>query len=155
MFIVPVTRSLSRANGHARDFGVVFDRLFDETFDRVFGGVRAESAPQARTPALDVVETETQYTVTVDLPGVAKEDVKVAIDGQRVSIEAQAAAAAADKQDGERVVYRERPAVRYQRSFTLPVEIDQAASQARLEHGVLSLVLAKKLKPAAAQLTIN
>ena len=153
MFIVPVTRSLSRANGHARDLGVVFDRLFDETFDRVFGGARAESAPQARTPALDVVETETQYTVTVDLPGVAKEDVKVAIDGQRVSIEAQAAAA--DKQDGERVVYRERAAVRYQRSFTLPVEIDQAASQARLEHGVLSLVLAKKLKPAAAQLTIN
>jgi HSP20 family protein len=153
MFIVPVTRSLSRANGHARDLGVVFDRLFDETFDRVFGGARAESAPQARTPALDVVETETQYTVTVDLPGVAKEDVKVAIDGQRVSIEAQAAAA--EKKDGERVVYSERPAVRYARSFALPVEIDQAASQARLEHGVLSLVLAKKLKPAAAQLTIN
>lgn len=147
MFIVPVTRSLSRANGHARDLGVVFDRLFDETFDRVFRNVRAESAPQARTPALDVVETETQYTVTVDLPGVAKEDVKVAIDGQRVSIEAQAAAA--DKQDGGRVVYRERPAVRYQRSFTLPVEIDEAASQAKLENGVLALTLSKKVKPAA------
>ena len=146
MFIVPVTRSVTRVNGHARDFGAL-DRLVDDAFDRFFGG-------SPRTPAIDVVETESQYTVTVDLPGVAREDVKVSIDGKRVSIEAQAGTSA-EKKDGERVVYSERPAARFARSFTLPLEIDQAASQAKLDNGVLSLVLAKKLKPAAAQLTIN
>ena len=154
MFIVPVTRSVTRVNGHARDIGAL-DRLFDDAFDRFFGGSRAEAAPAARTPAIDVVETDSQYTVTVDLPGVAREDVKVSIDGKRVSVEAQAVAAAPEKKDGERVVYSERPAARFARSFTLPVEIDQAASQAKLDNGVLSLVLAKKLKPAATQLTIN
>ena len=153
MFIVPVTRSVTRVNGHARDFGAL-DRLVDDAFDRFFGGSRAGAPAEARTPAIDVVETESQYTVTVDLPGVAREDVKVSIDGKRVSIEAQAGTSA-EKKDGERVVYSERPAARFARSFTLPLEIDQAASQAKLEHGVLSLVLAKKLKPAAAQLTIN
>ena len=153
MFIVPVTRSVTRVNGHARDFGA-FDRLFDDAVDRFFGGSRAGTPAEARAPAIDVVETESQYTVTVDLPGVAREDVKVSIDGKRVSIEAQAGTSA-EKKDGERVVYSERPAARFARSFTLPLEIDQAASQAKLDNGVLSLVLAKKLKPAAAQLTIN
>ena len=109
MLFVPVTRTVSRANGHARDFGAVFDRLFEDGFDRFFAA-RSGAAPETRSPALDIVETETQYTVTVDLPGVAKEDVKVSIDGQRVAIEAQAAAA--EKKDGERVVYSERPAPR-------------------------------------------
>jgi len=153
MFIVPVTRSVTRVNGDARDFGA-FDRLVDDAFDRFFGGSRAGTPAEARAPAIDVVETESQYTVTVDLPGVAREDVKVSIDGKRVSIEAQAGTSA-EKKDGERVVYSERPAARFARSFTLPLEIDQAASQAKLDNGVLSLVLAKKLKPAAAQLTIN
>jgi HSP20 family protein len=153
MLIVPVTRSVTRANGQARDFGA-FDRLFDDAFDRLFGGSRAGVPAEARAPAIDVVETESQYTVTVDLPGVARGDVKVSIDGKRVSIEAQSGASA-EKTDGERVVYSERPAARFARSFTLPLEIDQAASQAKLDNGVLSLVLAKKLKPAAAQLTIN
>ena len=153
MFIVPVTRSVTRVNGHARDFGA-FDRLVDDAFDRFFGGSRGGTPAEARAPAIDVVETESQYTVTVDLPGVAREDVKVSIDGKRVSIEAQAGTSA-EKKDGERVVYSERPAARFARSFTLPLEIDQAASQAKLDNGVLSLVLAKKLKPAAAQLTIN
>lgn len=150
MFIVPVTRSVTRVNGHAG----AFDRLFDDAFDRLLGASRAGAPAEARAPAIDVVETETQYTVTADLPGVTKEDVKVSIDGKRVSIEAQAGGAA-EKKDGERVVYSERAAARFARSFTLPVEIDQAASQARFDNGVLSLVLAKKLKPAAAQLTIN
>ena len=150
MFIVPVTRSVTRVNGHAG----AFDRLFDDAFDRLLGASRAAAPAEARAPAIDVVETDSQYTVTVDLPGVAKEDVKVSIDGKRVSIEAQAAAAP-EKKDGERVVYSERPVARFARSFTLPVEIDQAASQAKLDNGVLSLVLAKKLKPAAAQLTVN
>jgi HSP20 family protein len=153
MLIVPVTRSVTRVNGHARDFGAL-DRLFEDAVESLFGGSRAGAPAEARTPAIDVVETESQYTVTVDLPGVAREDVKVSIDGKRVSIEAQSGASP-EKKDGERVIYSERPAARFARSFALPVEIDQAASQARLDNGVLSLVLAKKLKPAAAQLTIN
>jgi len=93
-----VTRSVTRVNGHARDFGA-FDRLVDDAFDRFFGGSRAGTPAEARAPAIDVVETESQYTVTVDLPGVAREDVKVSIDGKRVSIEAQAGTSA-EKKDG-------------------------------------------------------
>jgi HSP20 family protein len=139
MFLVPVARSSSPL---ARSI----DRLFDE---RLFDGA---SAP--RSPSLDVAETDGQYTVSIDLPGVAKDDVKITIDGRRVDVSAQSKHEQT-KKDGERVLYRERSASRFARSFTLPEEVDQDASQAKLDNGVLSLTLAKKRAASSRQLTVN
>ena len=90
----------------------------------------------------------------MDLPGVPKEGVKVSTDGRQVSIEA--AVRRADVQDeARRVLLRERQATRYARSHTLPAEIDQAASSAKMDNGVLELTLTRRGATAAAQLTIN
>lgn len=146
MFLVPMTRSSSAL---ARSF----DRLFDDTFDRVYGGTEST----LRSPALDVAETEGGYAVSVDLPGVAKDDVKITIDGRNVSVSAQTQRdeAKQDASEKSRVIYRERVTSSFARSFTLPEEIDQDASQAKLDNGVLVLHLAKKRVAAAKQLTIN
>ena len=112
-------------------------------------------APQAhRTPAVDISETDTNYALTLDVPGVAKEDVQVTIEGRRVSIEAKSAVAEEKKDDAQRVVYRERSVSRFARSFTLPVELDKDQSTAKLEHGVLTLTLVKR-SPAVSRLQIN
>ena len=60
-----------------------------------------------------------------------------------------------EKKDGERVLYAERSVASYARSFTLPVDVDQAESSARMEHGVLTLELAKRGATKATQLTVN
>ena len=159
MFIVPVSR---RAAVRARHF----DRLFDTAFDQLFTPPTADSAP-VRQPAIDVSETDRGYVVTLDVPGVTREDVKVSIDGRRVSIVAEARAAqvaddtAADTptadaapKSAERVILRERAFASYARSFTLQSEIDQSASQARLENGVLTLTLTKR-SANETQLTVN
>ncbi len=146
MFLVPVTRSSS---GLVRSF----DRLFDETFNRM-AGAPADPAVALRSPSLDVAETEQGYNVAIDLPGVAKHDVKLSIDGRRVSVTAQTNREES-KEDGQRVIYRERSSASFARSFTLPEEIDQDASQAKLDQGVLKLSLAKKRVAAAKTLTIN
>ena len=144
MFLVPMTRNASEL---ARSF----DRLFDDSFDRFL----SPSAPGAqRSPALDVAESDRAYTVKLDLPGVAKEDVKVAIDGRRISVEAQARKDE-EKKEGDRIVYRERSLASYARSFTVAAEIDQAESGAKLENGVLTLTLAKRGAPASAQITVS
>lgn len=146
MFVMPVTRTHRHAyNGHARDLGRTFDRLFDGSVERVFAAAASDHV--TRQPALDLRETEQTYSVQLDMPGVAKEDVKVTIDGKRISIEASSPADA-PAAEGERLLVRERSRTAYARSFTLPVEVDESASQARLENGVLSLTLTKKLKPA-------
>jgi len=132
MFIVPLPRSAAALAGAY---------LFN-----------SERAPR-RSPAVDIAETDTAYSVTLDMPGVAKNDVKVSIEGRRVDIEANTAQAAESK-DGERIVYRERAASRYARSFTLPAELDEAQSSAKLENGVLNLTLAKRAK-ASTRIQIN
>src|SRR3954469_16860383 len=110
MFIVPVSR---RAAVRARHF----DSLFDNAFDQLFAQPAADSAP-VRRPAIDVAESDSAYVVTLDVPGVSREDVKVSIDGRGVSIVAEARAqapaadaaadATADAPKGERVILRER-----------------------------------------------
>ena len=161
MFIVPVSR---RAAVRARHF----DRLFDTAFDQLFTQPVADAAP-VRQPAIDVSESDAAYVVTLDVPGVTREDVKVSIDGRRVNIVAEArsaqAPAATDAADAgaqaaeapastERLILRERAFASYARSFTLQSEIDQSASQAKLDNGVLTLTLTKR-HAASAQLTVN
>ena len=160
MFIVPVSR---RAAVRARHF----DRLFDTAFDQLFTQPTADAAP-VRRPAIDVSESDRGYVVTLDVPGVTREDVKVSIDGRRVSIVAEARAAqvaddttaeapaadAAAPQAAGQVILRERAFASYARSFTLQSEIDQSASQARLENGVLTLTLTKR-NASETQLTVN
>jgi len=158
MFIVPVSRR-SAARAHH------FDRLLDTAFDQLFSQPVADAAP-VRRPAIDVSESDAGYVVTLDVPGVTREDVKVSIDGRRVSIVAEARAAQAPAagdagaetaeapKAADRVILRERAFASYARSFTLQSEIDQASSQAKLDNGVLTLTLVKR-HPAATQLSVN
>lgn len=156
MFIVPVSR---RAAVRARHF----DHLFDNALDQLFSQPTADSAP-VRRPAIDVSESDRGYVVTLDVPGVNREDVKVSIDGRRVSIVAEARSAEAPAADTaetaeapkatDRVILRERALASYARSFTLQSEIDQASSQAKLDNGVLTLTLVKR-DPVATQISVN
>lgn len=148
MFLVPVSRTPS-------DLTRGFDRLFDDAFDRFFGQTgSSEASTASRSPALDVTESERAFTVHLDLPGVQKDQVKVAIDGRRISVEADIIRQE-EKKEGERVVYRERSTSSFARTFTLPVEIDQSESSAKLENGVLVLTLAKRRASSAAQLSVS
>jgi HSP20 family protein len=169
MFVVPLSRTTSRPVS-APQFNRIVDRLFDESFDRFFGGT--PNGGSTRTPALDVSETDTAYTVSFDVPGVTREQLKVSIEGRRVSIEsvdaaklvepvgstnegAESAAPEAAKVAGaSRALYRERGTARYARTVSLPAEVDQSASQAKFENGVLTLTLAKKVPTGATQLSV-
>ncbi|MCW5660166.1 MAG: Hsp20/alpha crystallin family protein [Burkholderiaceae bacterium] len=146
MFLVPVTRSAS-------EWVRNIDRLFDESFDRFFTGAR-NGTSEKRSPALDVAESEQAYTVRLDLPGVTKDDVKVSIEGRSVSIEAQPAQAP-ERKDGDRVLVRERAARSFARSFVLPLELDEERSKARLDHGVLTLELAKRQAAQPIRINVN
>jgi HSP20 family protein len=141
MFLVPVNRRSSELN-----------RLFDDTLERFFNP--APQGSESFSPALDVTESPQNWSVKLDLPGVAKEDVKIAIDGKQVSVEAELRKDE-QRKEGDRVIYRERTVSRYARSFSLPADVDQTESGAKLENGVLTLTLAKKRANQAAQLTVS
>jgi HSP20 family protein len=107
--------------------------------------------PQIR---MDVKENSSQYAVHADLPGVAKEDIHVTIDGNTVSISAEVRKQTEQK-DGERVLRRERHVGRVSRSFALEQEVDEATASARYQDGVLELTLPKKAAAAARRISIQ
>jgi HSP20 family protein len=147
MFLVPMTRD-------SRPFPSNLDRLFDDTLSHFFGAPAARGEAAARSPALDVAESDRGYTVKLEVPGVKKEDVKVSVEGRRITVQAQSQSTDEHK-DGDRIVYRERSVSSFARSFTLPSEVDQASANAKLDQGVLTLELPKRSATATAQLTVN
>lgn len=152
MFVIPLARPAHRVA--TPQFSRFIDRHFDEPVERT----------ASRAPALDVSETDTGYTVAFEVPGVTREQLKVSVEGRRLSIEtvdaanpASAATPGADlpKVEAPRVLYRERRTARYARSVSLPADVDQAASTAKFENGVLTLTLAKKVPTGAIRISIN
>jgi HSP20 family protein len=106
------------------------------------------------SPRIDVSENDKAYAIKAEMPGVKKEDVKVSIDGPRVTIEAEVKREE-QKPEGENVVMSERSVRKYVRSFLLPTDVDDSAADARLEDGILALTLPKKQAAAAKRLTIQ
>src|SRR5690606_39629768 len=123
-------------------FADVFPELFRGVFQPVAGG--AESG--GLEIRLDVKETEGQYEVQAEMPGVKKEDIQVQIDGNRVAIQAEVKRESEQK-EGERVLRSERYYGSVARSFMLANEVDEAKASARFDNGVLSLTLPKKAAP--------
>jgi HSP20 family protein len=112
---------------------------------------------ETETPSLikmDLTENDTTYTVRAEIPGMKKEDVKVQVDGNRVSISAETKQEKEEK-EGERVICRERYQGSSYRSFTLGSDVDESKSQAKFENGVLELTLPKKNGKTAKQLDIK
>jgi HSP20 family protein len=155
----------------SRNAASPFAHLLGQTVQELFSGSSvAQSASllaaqdATRTPALDLTESASAYTASLELPGVRKEDVQVSVDGKRVTVKAQAAASepsaatpadAADVESQPFINHREREAARYARSFKLPQEVVQAETVAKLENGVLTLTLPKRAPHVAAQVTVN
>ncbi len=110
-----------------------------------------ENAP---TIKMDLTENDTAYTVRAQIPGVKKEDVKVQIDGNRVSISAQTKEEKEEK-EGERVICRECHRGSVYRSFSLNSEVDETQAQAKYENGTLELTLPKKNGKTAKQIEVK
>lgn len=112
------------------------------------------SLPSEPRIKMDVAESDDAYTVKAEIPGVSKEDIKVSIDGNQVSISAETKKETEEK-SGETVVRSERYYGQQYRSFTLACEVDDAKSEARYENGVLELTLPKKSGPSGKQLLVK
>jgi HSP20 family protein len=130
---------------------------FADVFPELFRGMLAPASPDNGKPLeirVDVTETDGEYKVAAELPGVGKDDINVQIDGNRVSISAEVKSEK-ETRDGERVLRRERYRGMVSRSFALANEIDEERASASYENGVLNLTLPKKVPAASKRLQIR
>lgn len=110
-----------------------------------------ENVPEIK---IDLTENDKSYTIRAEIPGAKKEDVKVQVDGNRVSIGAESKQEKEEK-EGERVICRECCQGSSYRSFTLDSAVDETQAQAKYENGILELTLPKKNVSTARQLEIK
>lgn len=131
-----------------------FDPFRD--FDNAFRLPRSfmRDVPAAPEIRMDVTEDDKAYRVKADIPGVRKEDIKVSIDRNSVSISAEVRKESEEK-EGETVIRSERCYGSQYRGFTLATDIDSTRSEAKYENGVLELVLPKKEPASARQVAVK
>ena len=112
---------------------------------------RLETAPQIK---LDVDETDGEYIVKDEIPGVRKEDIDVRIDGNLVTLSAEVKKESEEKK-GNRVLRSERQYGYASRSFTLASAVDDGKADAKYANGVLTLKLPKRAAESRKRLTIG
>lgn len=135
----------------------LYDPFAESAVDSLFRSFfRPERSDRASPQGIriDVSESDRGYLVQAELPGVKKDEIHVAVEGNQVTIAAEVKRAEVAGKDA-RVLRSERYYGSVYRSFTLPVELDETASQAKFENGMLELELVKKPATAGRKLTIQ
>jgi HSP20 family protein len=148
MFFVPVSTALHRHAFQRPPAASVSSR------SSACGSAAAQEGA-SRAPRLDVIESDAAYSVVLDMPGIAKDQLDVQVDGRYVTVSTKAVADAPAPGAEQRILYRERGTAPYARTVTLPDDVDNTQSQARLENGVLTLTLAKRMASRATQIQVN
>ena len=148
-----------------------FDRLFEDRVRRFFGPsttffwpsaspAMIESGPTTSTALstqrtgpttstilpllstrLDMTESDDSYRVHVELPGVRKDDIRVSVDGDVLTVEAERKERT-ERQD-DRYHYAERRFGKIRRQVPLPTNADKEKVEAKFEDGVLQLQFGK------------
>jgi HSP20 family protein len=93
------------------------------------------------TPRVDVVDGDEQITVRAELPGVEKDDVKVTLAGNLITIKAETKRET--KEDKAEVHRCEIYRGSYLRTFTLPSAVDESRAKASMKDGILEIVMPK------------
>ncbi len=131
--------------------------LFDDFFRDVAPGFFVKPLHGDPLPAqikVDIKEVEGGYSVQAELPGVAKDDIHISIDGPVLSLRAEVKQH--DQQtEGGRVLRSERYYGAVSRSFQLPADIDESKAKAKYDNGVLHLILPRKAAGSAQRLAIE
>lgn len=125
----------------------------EDTFRKLMRPWRPDLLERAPSIKLDVNESDANYTVRAEIPGVKKEDVDVRIDGNQVTISAEIKRASEEK-EGERMLRSERQYGYASRSFTLACPVDEGKSNAKYQDGILELTLPKKATMSSKRLTV-
>jgi HSP20 family protein len=121
-----------------------FRDMLDEFFGEPFFMSDREITGRA-WPRVDITEEKDRYLVRADLPGLSREDISVAIEGDTLTISGEKKEE--HKREEGAYSHLERTYGSFQRSFTLPEHVDKEKVDAKYANGVLELSLRKTGEP--------
>jgi HSP20 family protein len=132
-------------------------RPFSGLFEDVFAPLRADlpSIPAAWMPRADIQETDKEYIIGLNLPGIRKEDVKVEVKDDVLTVSGERKTEKEEK--GKNWLRRESSYGSFLRSFTLPEGLHSEDIKANCKDGVLTLSMRKpaQVKPRGVSIKVD
>jgi HSP20 family protein len=116
----------------------VMDRMLSRSFVRPYDWATSFWGATQAMP-VDITENAEGFTVKASVPGVKAEELDINLENNVLTIRAERKA----EESNDELRWQERYYGRLERCFTLPVEVDVSKTEAKLEHGVLTLSLPK------------
>jgi HSP20 family protein len=138
-----MSRQISSYNrpGTVWDFMREVETVFDDLWTNPKPSAGEPRFTNLVTPPADVHETKDFYLLTLDLPGIAQSDIKIDVQDGYLKISGERHREER-KEEGLFKRY-ERSSGTFQRSFQLPQHVDEGKIQARMENGVLEVMVPK------------
>ena len=122
------------------------DRLFDE-FARGFGTLSGSSNGNFM-PSMDISETDKEFVITAELPGLERKDVEISLEDNVLTIRGEKKTETSPKDKNKNEHVSERSYGVFYRVFEFPVSVDPKSVQATMSNGVLKITIPK---PAPTQ----
>ncbi len=129
------------------------DRLFDSFFPTSRESSDGSESQASWAPRTDLIETEDAYHIRLDLPGVTKDDVKINLHDNTLSVSGKRDAEAED--ESAEFVRVERTFGHFYRSFSLPRTINAEGISASFNNGVLTVAVPKSEESKPRQIEIQ
>src|ERR1700749_2987906 len=114
---------------------------FSDVFDSIVNDSLINERFVNKVPAVNIAETEGEFHIELAVPGLKKEDFKINLDKNVLSISVEKKAE--NVEEGKKYSKREYSYSSFVRSFTLPEVADQAKIEAEYTDGILKLNVAK------------
>lgn len=129
------------------------NRLFNTLFDTPTpASAGPATGPRRWIPPMDLVETEAEFVLTADLPGLSEADVTIELQDNVLTVAGERTSDHEEHRDGVRRI--ERSSGRFSRSLTLPEGVDPEAISASFERGVLEVHVPKPQVRRPQRITI-
>ncbi|GAC1302836.1 MAG: Hsp20/alpha crystallin family protein [Mucilaginibacter sp.] len=116
--------------------------FFNDVFESIFNDSFLSDKLATRVPAVNIAETENEFHVELAVPGLKKDDFKISLDKNVLSVSVEKKAE--NVEEGKRYSKREYSYNSFVRSFTLPETVDYGKIDAEYTDGILKLNIAKK-----------
>ncbi|GCC11760.1 spore protein SP21 [archaeon] len=125
-----------------RNLEMRMNQLFDELMGERIGLPAAPAKLGVREPYADIIETDREVKVTIEIPGVDKKDID--LNATENSLEVSAEMKEEEKEEKEGYIRKERRYNKYYRAFALPEDVDPTKAKTTFKNGILQIVLPKK-----------
>ena len=128
------------------------DRMITHTFSH---SLRSENESISFSPFMNVNESDLEYTVSLDLPGVDKQDVEVNLKENIVTVIGERKNSHRGKDNA--CIWQETSHGTFQRSFELSNPVKEDKIKANFKNGVLNLTLpkAEEIRPVVKKISVN